>query len=140
MTAPKRRTPRQALLASVSVLLCLVAVAFVGAALHRSHPPSPGEAETTGPPAAEHPTSDPGLAALQAASLVATATDAGRPIPEVPRCEAALQRPTAGRCTTYENALRDLLEDARRPCVVPGHARAEDLSCVPLSYFDHRRV
>jgi len=134
MTTSEGRGTRPAFLASVSVLLCLAALALAGASLGRSHPPASGDTAATAPPAVERSTSDPERAAWQAAKLVASATDTGRPTPEIPSCDEALDMPTDGRCAGYEDALWDFLEGARKACNEPGHVRAEDLSCVPASF------
>ncbi len=140
LTTSEARKIRAALLASVSVLLCVAALALVGVYLDRSRPPAADEAATTVPPAIQISTSDPERAAWQAVRLVASATDTGRPTPEVPSCEEALDRPTDVRCAYYETTLQDFLEDAREACNEPGFARAEDLSCVPAGFFGHPRV
>ena len=141
MTPSETRGARLALLVSVSVLLCLVALALVGASLDRSRPPSSGDAAAApAPPATEIGASDPERAAWRAAGRVAYATDTGRPVPEVPSCEEALDRPTDRRCADYEDALRDFLEDAREACNEPGYVRAEDFSCVPKSFFGGPRA
>lgn len=140
MTTSESRGTCTALLASVSVLLCLVALAFAGASLDSARVPSPAAPAETDPPSIETSTSDPKRAAWQAAKLVASATDTGRPTPAVPSCEEALDRPTDGRCADYENALQDFLEEAREACNRPGYARAEDLSCVPVGLFGGLRA
>ncbi len=66
---------------------------------------------------------------------VAFAADTGQPAPRIPSCEAALHNPTDRLCADYEQALRNFLEDARRPCNTPGYTRADDLSCVPKEGF-----
>lgn len=112
-------------------------MALVGASVERSRPPASGDAAAvTTSPAVEASASEPKRAAWLVARRVASATDAGRPGPEVPGCEEALDAPTDRRCAAYEGALRDFLEDAWRKCDEQGYVRAEDFSCVPKSYFD----
>lgn len=56
--------------------------------------------------------------------------------PYVPSCREALDNPTDGACRAYEAALADFLEDAAQSCVEQGYLRAEDLSCVPESFYE----
>lgn len=102
------------------VLLAVIAGAFFS----QPHTPVPEDARKV---------------AYDIARDVALATDddvVNDETPDVPSCAQALDEPTDQACRLYEETLADFLEDAQEPCVEKGYLRAEDLSCVPESFYD----
>ncbi len=81
---------------------------------------------------------DPRRATGSAAERVARATDAGLPAPPAPACQEAIPDPTDSRCSAYDRALADYLEDAREQPCPPRHLRAEDFSCGAPTFYAGR--
>lgn len=124
MTRPRTRS----LLATLACTAVLGMLA--GFLLGQPQAPTPRES-----------TEDARQVAYEVARDVALATDedvANDETPTVPSCREALEYPTDGACRRYEVTLEDLLENAQEPCTGAAYLRAEDLSCVPESFYDRR--